>query len=750
MDAAVDHGAGDQALEHALLQLGATVTLSEAALKIPGTEVIAKSVKVGMVTLQDSGVQVGPVSLSTTALNLGGGSVTAGSGIFGNVTLSGTGVQAPGGTLGSVTLSGTGVQAPGGTIGGVQLGSGVVTAGSVSAGALSAGVGAITGGSGTIGGVQLGGGTVTATSISAGTGSVSGGSGTIGGVQLSSGAVSAAKVTANSLSVGTITLSGGGLSATSLQATSGEIGRVKLSNGTVNTGSVQASSGTIGNIELSGGSLNASSISAGSANISLTLSGNAITATTLAATEVTATRLTAGTGTVGGVGLGGGTIDAVKIRVGPEGERGGHIVFSRLGSSSSNHHYGYVGMLEGWGIGIGVTSAWDSDSGKSLLSLDPSDGALSLSSAYAEKPGGGAWAASSDIRLKTNVRPLRGVLDKLLKLRGAGFEWIDPAAHGNLTGPQVGFIAQEVEAVFPEWVGIDRAGFKMVSIRGFEALVVEALRELKAELEGLKRAFNTSGRQPSGPADAGDASSPTTDRRELAKERPRAPAAAKADRAVAATVVGPDDNLAPEGRLTIPAGFGQPVSVPVPRPIPYPDRKIVATYDYTDSEGKALFQIVRFFPKAFRTRMPDGAGGWTWGFDNRSWVIYRLPEVINASHVLIVEGEKDVETAYRLGLPKGWAATCSPFGAQQWRPSYSEYLCDKRVVICPDTDRNGLAHLRAVGLALAGKAAEVRVVLLSGGFKDLSEWAAQGASGKGQAEFWDLLRAARLADFPSP
>jgi Chaperone of endosialidase len=47
-------------------------------------------------------------------------------------------------------------------------------------------------------------------------------------------------------------------------------------------------------------------------------------------------------------------------------------------------------------------------------------------------------------------------------------------------GPQIGFIAQEVEKVFPQWIG-EKDGYKTVGITGFEALTVEALRELRFE-----------------------------------------------------------------------------------------------------------------------------------------------------------------------------------------------------------------------------------------------------------------------------
>ena len=101
------------------------------------------------------------------------------------------------------------------------------------------------------------------------------------------------------------------------------------------------------------------------------------------------------------------------------------------------------------------------------------------------KPGGGTWTNSSDAQLKKNVKPLEAALDKLLQLRGVRFEWRNPKKMGNLTGPQLGLIAQDVEKVFPEWVSTGPDGYKELTIRGFEALTIEALRELKTEIESL-------------------------------------------------------------------------------------------------------------------------------------------------------------------------------------------------------------------------------------------------------------------------
>jgi len=105
----------------------------------------------------------------------------------------------------------------------------------------------------------------------------------------------------------------------------------------------------------------------------------------------------------------------------------------------------------------------------------------------ARKPGGGSWTSSSDARLKKKLSTLTHSLERLLQLRGVQFEWKEPEKMGDLSGPQIGLVAQEVEKVFPEWVSSDPEGYKELTIRGFEALTVEALRELKNDVEDLKK-----------------------------------------------------------------------------------------------------------------------------------------------------------------------------------------------------------------------------------------------------------------------
>ena len=153
--------------------------------------------------------------------------------------------------------------------------------------------------------------------------------------------------------------------------------------------------------------------------------------------------------------------------------------------------------LNSFGGGLNIAQTGVAD-GRLFLSTNGNVGIGTTSPSFtlevngsAGKPGGGSWSVASDGRLKKNVRPLAGALDKLLALRGVNFEYIDPKKIHELSGERMGLVAQEVEKVFPDWVETGPDGYKRVTVRGLEALVVEALRELQqqqdADIDGLNK-----------------------------------------------------------------------------------------------------------------------------------------------------------------------------------------------------------------------------------------------------------------------
>jgi 5S rRNA maturation endonuclease (ribonuclease M5) len=152
-------------------------------------------------------------------------------------------------------------------------------------------------------------------------------------------------------------------------------------------------------------------------------------------------------------------------------------------------------------------------------------------------------------------------------------------------------------------------------------------------------------------------------------------------------------------------------------------RKIVATYDYSDEKGTLLYQKVRYEPKAFCQRRPDGNGGWIGNLQGVRRVLYRLSEVLAARDVLIPEGERDVETTRSLGL----CATTGGSAEDPWLEEYTTALARKDVAIIADSDAPGRKKALIIAHALHGRAASVRLLEMPGA-KDLSEWVERGGT----------------------
>lgn len=159
----------------------------------------------------------------------------------------------------------------------------------------------------------------------------------------------------------------------------------------------------------------------------------------------------------------------------------------------------------------------------------------------------------------------------------------------------------------------------------------------------------------------------------------------------------------------------------LPMPV---SKKIVATYDYRDEQGHLLYQNVRFKPKGFAQRRPEGKGGWIWNLNGVQRVLYRLPELLSADspEVCIVEGEKDVEKLREFG----WIATTSG-AAGSWKSDFNEYLRGREVVIIPDRDEAGKNHGEQIAHELFGVASRVKILKLWSG-KDVSDYFQVGGS----------------------
>ncbi|KKL07141.1 hypothetical protein LCGC14_2588990, partial [marine sediment metagenome] len=148
-------------------------------------------------------------------------------------------------------------------------------------------------------------------------------------------------------------------------------------------------------------------------------------------------------------------------------------------------------------------------------------------------------------------------------------------------------------------------------------------------------------------------------------------------------------------------------------------RRIVQAYDYCDKNDELIFQVVRYEPKDFLQRRPNGKGpdgkdSWIWKLNGAPRVLYRLPELLAAdpsAWVFVPEGEKDVDNLRGINL----VATTNPGGKGKWKHLADDSaLHGRRVAIIPDKDKDGggMKHAKDIAKRLYGKAAEVRIVEL--------------------------------------
>jgi KaiC/GvpD/RAD55 family RecA-like ATPase len=183
-----------------------------------------------------------------------------------------------------------------------------------------------------------------------------------------------------------------------------------------------------------------------------------------------------------------------------------------------------------------------------------------------------------------------------------------------------------------------------------------------------------------------------------------------------------------------------------PQVVGRPQPRIVKTYPYCDESGTFLFQVVRYEPKGFRQRRPDGRGGWIWNLQDTRRVPYLLPElvktVVAGETIYVPEGEKDVDNLRAIGF----ASTTNPGGCKKWRTEYSEHLRGADVVVLPDNHLEGREHGDQVVASLHDIARRIRVLDIGKHWAecpdkgDISDWLAAGGSAEKLKAIVDALQ----------
>jgi Protein of unknown function (DUF3631) len=167
-----------------------------------------------------------------------------------------------------------------------------------------------------------------------------------------------------------------------------------------------------------------------------------------------------------------------------------------------------------------------------------------------------------------------------------------------------------------------------------------------------------------------------------------------------------------------------------------------AVFDYKDADGNVLYQNVRFPlvapdgspvmsskgkpDKQFCLRCPNGKGGWVGDIGDVAQVPYRLPDLkkalMHGETVFVPEGEAKADHLWAWSIPDIARGT----------KDYAELFRGADVVLMPDNDDDGYAHIDMVGAALSGIAKRIRVLRLPDlpDQGDVVDWIAAGGSAK--------------------
>lgn len=94
-----------------------------------------------------------------------------------------------------------------------------------------------------------------------------------------------------------------------------------------------------------------------------------------------------------------------------------------------------------------------------------------------------SFDTSSDSRLKKEVVDIEGALDSVKAMRGVRYNWVDPEKPQR----EVGVIAQEVKAQYPEIVRERDNGFLVVDYSRLCAVLIQAVKELEARVAALEQ-----------------------------------------------------------------------------------------------------------------------------------------------------------------------------------------------------------------------------------------------------------------------
>jgi hypothetical protein len=158
---------------------------------------------------------------------------------------------------------------------------------------------------------------------------------------------------------------------------------------------------------------------------------------------------------------------------GYDGSENNHIQLEDNNTTESGRIY-YTGDLFFKNSRVGGDFFFRNDANTNILTLF-STGNMTIA---------GTLTENSDARLKKDFQSLQSPLEKVLRLNGYHYRWIDDKRDPNI---QTGFTAQDIEAIMPELVSTDAEGIKSVNYIGIIPYLAEAIKELAKKNEELEK-----------------------------------------------------------------------------------------------------------------------------------------------------------------------------------------------------------------------------------------------------------------------
>jgi RecA-family ATPase len=155
---------------------------------------------------------------------------------------------------------------------------------------------------------------------------------------------------------------------------------------------------------------------------------------------------------------------------------------------------------------------------------------------------------------------------------------------------------------------------------------------------------------------------------------------------------------------------------------PKPKGVLTNTFDYTDENAELLYQVLKYDPKDFRQRRPDGNGGFIWSLDGIHRVPYRWPELLKypSGTVFVCEGEKDAD---RVASIK-YCECATTVASGKWTDDCVQALAGRDCLVLEDNDETGRKKALEAATQVHGVANTIRIVRLPGlrDHEDVSDW----------------------------